>query len=80
MAEHEVVMSRFRCADPNCNTLLTRYDHDLGRCGGCQGVRFVIAKYITEEEAAQIEAGILKPHEVNLDQPGIEPPAPRGVS
>ena len=51
----EIIMSKFRCADPNCNTLLTEFDHGLGRCGGCQGIRFIIARYVTDEEQQKIE-------------------------
>lgn len=72
-------LSRFRCADPNCNKLLTKEAHDNGACAGCQGVRFIIARYITKKEEKLIKTGKLIPHEVDLDVVGVEPPAPREV-
>lgn len=75
----EVVMSMFRCWDMNCNTLLTEEDHALGRCSGCQGRKYKIATYLTEEEDKLIKEGKLHPHKVNLNAPGVEPPAPQEV-
>lgn len=77
--EKEIVWSMFRCYDPNCNTLLTVEAHNRGECSGCQGVRFRIARYLTNEEHRLIAEGKLNPHKVDLHAPGVEPPAPREV-
>jgi hypothetical protein len=75
----EVIWSMFRCADLNCNTLLTKFDHSQGRCGGCQGIRFVVARYLTDEESENIKSGILIPHKVDLNVVGVEPSSVRPV-
>jgi hypothetical protein len=75
----EIIWSMFRCADMNCNTLLTEENHNLGYCGGCQGVRFGVARYLTKKEDRLIKQGKLRPHKVNLDVIGVEPPPPREV-
>lgn len=78
-APGDIIWTRFRCADLQCNKLLTVEDHAQGFCGGCQGVRFMVARYVTPKEAKLIKAGKLRPHQVNLDEIGLEPPAPREV-
>lgn len=87
LAQHEadkkepgdIIWTYFRCADLQCNKLLTVEDRANGYCRGCQGVRYGVARYLTEEEDADIKAGKLHPHKVNLDEIGPEPPAPREV-
>ena len=64
--DKEAFWSMFRCHDPNCNALLTQDAHSLGRCGQCQGVKFIVARYLTEDEDAAIKAGTLHPHKVQL--------------
>jgi hypothetical protein len=59
---------------------MTEEDIKLGRCGGCQGRKYKVATYLTEEEHRLIEAGELQPHKVDLNVVGVEPPAPREVS
>jgi hypothetical protein len=75
----DIIWTMFRCADLLCNKLLTVEDKAQGFCGGCQGVRFGVARYVTESEQAQIDAGTLHPVKVNCDEIGAEPPAPREV-
>ena len=75
----ELILSMFRCWDPVCNAILTVEAHDKGRCGGCQGIKFRIARYLTDAEAEAIKAGTLIPHKVDLNAPGVEPPAPKEV-
>ncbi len=69
-----VIWSLFRCHNVACNRLLEREaNRKDGFCRGCQGVKFVIATYLTEEEKTGIEAGTIKPYRVNLDVVGMEP-------
>ncbi len=79
LPEGEIIWSMFRCWDMNCNALLTKEDHDLGRCGGCQGRKYKVATYLTEAEEAAISEGRLHPHRVNLNVVGVEPPPPKEV-
>ena len=79
LAEGDVIYSFFRCWDLHCNKLLTTEDLALGRCGGCQGRRIKVATYFTDEEDQAIKKGELHPHKVDLNAPGVEPPAPREV-
>ena len=75
-----VTWSLFRCQNLVCNKLLEREtDRHDGFCRGCQGIKFVIATYLTEEEKVGIDTGNTKPYRVNLDVIGIEPPTPREV-
>ena len=73
-ADGEIIWSMFRCADLYCNKLLTVEDHTQGQCGGCQGIKFIIARYLTKKEARLIKQGKINPHKVNLDVIGLEPP------
>jgi hypothetical protein len=82
LAQHEadkkspgdIVWTFFRCADIHCNKLFTVEDREVGFCGGCQGVRYMVARYVTEDEQALIDVGKLHPHKTNLDEIGPEPP------
>ncbi len=72
-----VYWSLFRCHNVQCNRLLEKEENRRdGFCRGCQGVKFVIATYLTDEEKEQIDAGIIKPYRVNLDVVGMEPEPP----
>lgn len=73
-APGDIIWTFFRCADIHCNKLFTVHDREVGYCGGCQGVRFMVARYLTEDEKAKIDAGELHPHKTNLDEIGAEPP------
>jgi hypothetical protein len=77
MSDKKPILSMFRCYDPNCNALLTKEAHDLGRCGGCQQHKMKVATYLTEEEDKAIKEGKLIPHTVDLNL--VEPPQPRGT-
>jgi hypothetical protein len=75
-----VIWSMFRCQNLQCNRLLEREkNRQDGYCRGCQGIKFVVATYLTDEETAGIKAGNIKPYRVNLDVVGIEPPELREV-
>ena len=75
-----VIWTIFRCHNVQCNKILEKEgDRQDGFCRGCQGGKFVIATYLTDEEDAAIKAGTIKPHRVNLDVIGIEPEPPREV-
>jgi hypothetical protein len=76
----DVIWSLFRCHNVQCNKLLEKEvsRHD-GYCRGCQGIKFVIATYLTEEEDTGIKAGTIKPYKINLDVVGLEPPGLREV-
>lgn len=75
-----VIWSYFRCFNVQCSRLLEKEE---GRpdpfCRGCQGIKYVIATYLTEEEKEGIDSGRIKPYRINLDVIGIEPAAPREV-
>jgi hypothetical protein len=75
-----VTWSFFRCQNLVCNKILEKEENRRdGYCRGCQGNKFVIATYLTDEEDAGIKAGTINPYRVNLDVVGIEPPPPREV-
>lgn len=72
-----VIWSLFRCQNLVCNRLLEEWDtRQNGFCTGCQGNKFVIATYLTDQEKADIDAGKIKPKRVNLEVVGIEPEPP----
>lgn len=75
----DIIWTMFRCADLQCNKLLTVEDKAQGFCSNCQGIRFMVARYVTEDEQAQIDAGTLHPVKVNCDEIGPEPGTPREV-
>lgn len=75
-----VTWSYFRCQNLVCNKLLEQEENRQdGFCRGCQGGKFVIATYLTDEEDAGIKAGAIKPYRINLDVVGMEPPELREV-
>lgn len=72
--------SYFRCFNVQCAKLLEAENNRRDSyCRGCQGIKYVIATYLTDDEEAGIKAGTIKPYRVNLDVIGIEPPVPREV-
>lgn len=75
----DIIWTMFRCADIHCNKLFTEEDKKQGYCGGCQGVRFMVARYLTDDENAEIAAGRVHPVKINCDEVGPEPAPPREV-